>query len=78
MCVCVYCVCVCACVCMCVCVCAGSSTLVVRTSTYVSYIRSLSYEEQSVKKSPTGEKGIVQCSFKNGLPGRGEHIIISY
>jgi len=29
-----------------------------------------------VKKSPTGGKGVVQCSFKNGLPGRGTYMYI--
>ena len=37
-------------------------------------IFSLSYEESSVKKSPTGRKGVVQCSFTDSLPGRGECI----
>ena len=64
--VCVLCVCVCArvylygvCVCACkhVCICT----------------KHFRYEEYSEKKSPTGRKGIVQCSFRDGLPGTGEH-----
>ena len=64
LCVCV-CVCVCVCACVCVCVCMY---LCVDTKHF-------RYEEYSEKKSLTGRKGIVRCSFRDGLPGRGQHII---
>ena len=51
---------------------AHAYVLGIITCTHPIFTYLLSYEEHSVKKSPTGEKGIVQCSFKNGLPGRGE------
>ena len=30
------------------------------------------YKEESSKKSPTGHPGVLQCSFKDSLPGKGD------
>ncbi|XP_065918524.1 DNA-directed RNA polymerase, mitochondrial-like isoform X2 [Dysidea avara] len=32
----------------------------------------LTYKEESSKKSPTGHPGVLQCSFKDSLPGKGD------